>query len=274
LEQIEERTETIRRLRNKYGKTVEDVLSYCEESRSNLDKLLKESEGLDSTEKELDQLKKTVIASGKGLTKLRKKSSAKLSDLIEKELADLGIPNGKFNIDISTIDTTNGKQFKLEDVSNMGFDSVEFMFSSNPGEKPKPLRKIASGGEISRVMLAIKRHLAMADRTPVLVFDEIDSNIGGRMGRTIGEKLKLVSQSHQIICITHLPQIASYADQHLKVNKSTRNNRTFTSIDTLAAKERLEEIADMIRGTEKTDVTRKQAKEMIDDAERFVQNIS
>ncbi len=119
-------------------------------------------------------------------------------------------------------------------------------------------------------MLALKRHLASADQTPVLIFDEIDANIGGRMGRIIGEKLRLVSQSHQVICITHLPQIASYAEQHFKVNKFSRNSKTFVTIDVLSTKERLEEIAEMIRGTEKTEVTRKQAKEMIDDARKFV----
>jgi DNA repair protein RecN (Recombination protein N) len=161
------------------------------------------------------------------------------------------------------------------DANTSGFDCVEFMFSSNIGEEVKPLRKIASGGEISRVMLALKRHLALADQTPVLVFDEIDANIGGRMGRIIGEKLKMVSQSHQVICITHLPQIASYADQHLKVDKFAKNDKTFVNIEELSTKTRLEEIAEMIRGTEKTNITRKQAKEMIDDAKKYLkQNIS
>ena len=169
---------------------------------------------------------------------------------------------------------TDDNQLKLEDACNEGFDRVDFLFSSNHGEEAKPLRKIASGGEISRVMLALKTHLAQVDQTPVLVFDEIDANIGGRMGRTIGEKLRHVSQSHQIICITHLPQIASYADQHLKVDKTTKSNRTIVTIETLSPNTRLEEVAEMIRGTEKTDVTREQAKEMIDDARKFVQNVS
>jgi DNA repair protein RecN (Recombination protein N) len=270
LEQIEDRIETIRRLKGKYGETIEDILSYCKESKSKLKQLLKENEDLGSTEKELEKLKKSVIDSGKKLTQLREKVSIKLSALVKKELADLGITNGRFDIDISSIDMTNAEQFNLEAGSRSGFDHIEFMFSSNPGEELKPLRKIASGGEISRIMLALKRHLASADQTPVLIFDEIDANIGGRMGRIVGEKLRLVSQSHQVICITHLPQIASYAEQHFKVTKYTRNNKTFVTIDILSSKERLEEIAEMIRGTEKTEVTRKQAKEMIDDAKRLV----
>ena len=270
LEQIEDRIETIRRLKGKYGETIEDILSYCKESKSKLEQLLKENEDLGSTEKELEKLRKSVIDSGKKLTQSRAKASIKLSALVKKELADLGITNGKFDIDISFIDITNTEQFNLEDGSRSGFDHIEFMFSSNPGEELKPLRKIASGGEISRIMLALKRHLASADQTPVLIFDEIDANIGGRMGRIIGEKLRLVSQSHQVICITHLPQIASYSEQHFKVNKFSRNSKTFVTIDILSTKERLEEIAEMIRGTEKTEVTRKQAKEMIDDARKFV----
>jgi DNA repair protein RecN (Recombination protein N) len=270
LEQIEDRIETIRRLKGKYGETIEDMLSYCKESKSKLEQLLKENEDLGSTEKELEKLRKSVIDSGKKLTQSRAKAGTKLSALVKKELADLGITNGKFDIDISSIAITNTEQFNLEDGSRSGFDHIEFMFSSNPGEELKPLGKIASGGEISRIMLALKRHLASADQTPVLIFDEIDANIGGRMGRIIGEKLRLVSQSHQVICITHLPQIASYSEQHFKVNKFSRNSKTFVTIDILSTKERLEEIAEMIRGTEKTEVTRKQAKEMIDDARKYV----
>jgi len=275
LEQIEERIETIRRLKNKYGETIDDILSYCKESKLKLFQLLRENEDLDSTEKELKQLKKTVINSGKKLTQLRKKAGKELSNLIKTELTDLGINNGKFDVSISSINTAEPEQFKLMDANTSGFDCVEFMFSSNIGEEVKPLRKIASGGEISRVMLALKRHLALADQTPVLVFDEIDANIGGRMGRIVGEKLKLVSQSHQVICITHLPQIASYADQHLKVDKFAKNDKTFVNIEELSTKTRLEEIAEMIRGTEKTNITRRQAKEMIDDAKKYLkQNIS
>ncbi len=270
LEHIEDRIETIHRLKSKYGETIEDILSYCKESKSKLEQLLKENEDLGSTEKELEKLRKSVIDSGKKLTQSRAKAGTKLSAFVKKELADLGITNGKFDIDISFIDITNTEQFNLEDGSRSGFDHIEFMFSSNPGEELKPLWKIASGGEISRIMLALKRHLASADQTPVLIFDEIDANIGGRMGRIIGEKLRLVSQSHQVICITHLPQIASYSEQHFKVNKFSRNSKTFVTIDILSTKERLEEIAEMIRGTEKTEVTRKQAKEMIDDARKFV----
>ena len=274
LEQIEERLEIIRGLKRKYGDSIEDILSSCEKSKVKLEQLLKDDEDVEIVEAELKQLKKAVVSAGKDLTQYRKKTGKKLSTLIKKELMDLGFANGRFDICVSTIDSDDSRKTELEKASCSGFDSIEFMFSSNPGENLKPLRKIASGGEISRIMLALKRHLAMADQTPVLVFDEIDANIGGRMGRIIGEKLKLVAQSHQIVCITHLPQIASYAEQHFKVDKTVKNNKTFVAIDQLSSKERLEEIAEMIRGAEKSDVTRKQAKEMMDDAKKFAKQMS
>lgn len=269
LEEVENRLETIRRLKKRYGNTIEAILTYCEGAGTRLEQLLKENEDIGSTEKELKALKVSAIKLGKELTRLRNKTGAELSKLVKKELTELGIPNGEFEVDITSIEITDEERFRLGDASDRGFDRVEFMFSANPGEKAKPLKKVASGGEMSRVMLAIKRQLALVDQTPVLVFDEIDANIGGRMGRMIGEKLKTVSQTHQTICITHLPQIASYADQHFKVNKSVENDRTFVNIDILSDESRLEEIAEMISGSEKTNVTRKQAKEMLEDAQRF-----
>ena len=273
LEQIEERIETIRSLKRKYGDSIENILSHGENAKAKLEILLKENEDTEIIEKELKQLKNAVINTGKTLTQHRKKTGKKLSALIKNELTDLGIPDGKFDINISALDNSDQDQTELEHASSSGFDRIEFMFSSNPGEELKPLRKVASGGEISRIMLALKRHLALADKTPVLIFDEIDANIGGRMGRIIGEKLSLVAQSHQVICITHLPQIASYAKQHFKVNKTVKSNKTFVTIDNLSSKEQLEEIAEMIRGAEKSVVTRKQAKEMLDDAKNFMKQM-
>lgn len=270
LAEIDDRLETIRNLSDKYGKTIEDILDHYNKLKKKLGKFVKENEDFESIENELTTLKSELLNTGNKLTKTRKKTAEKLSKLIKKELDDLGISNAQFEVNILDYKiNTNEHQLLLEDISSNGFESIEFMFSSNLGENAKPLRKIASGGEISRVMLALKRQLAIADNTPVLVFDEIDANIGGRMGKIVGEKLKTVSKSHQIVCITHLPQIASYADQHFKVNKITKNNRTTTEIDKLTEKNRLDEIADMIRGEEKNNITLKQAKEMINDAKKF-----
>ena len=270
LAEIDDRLESIRNLNNKYGETIEDVLDHCNKLKIKLGNLVKENKDFESTENKLTTLKSELLKTGNKLTKIRKKTAEKLSKLIKNELGDLGINNAQFQVNIldSKINT-NEHQIRLDNISSAGFESIEFMFSSNLGENVKPLRKIASGGEISRVMLALKGQLAIADNTPLLVFDEIDANIGGRMGKIVGEKLKTVSKNHQIICITHLPQIASYADQHFKVNKIANNHRTITEIEKLSEEKQLEEIADMIRGEEKNDVTLKQAKEMISDAKKF-----
>ncbi len=270
LEEIEERLETIRRLKSKYGESIEGILKFLEESRDILEKLLKDDVDSSGLEDDLVKMKSELFQKGQKLTALRQKTAKKLSTAVKNELGDLGISNGEFNVEVSTVEAVNVNDLTLKEITSTGFNDVEFMFSSNPGEKVKPLRKVASGGEMSRVMLVLKRQLAMEDHTPVLIFDEIDSNIGGRMGKVVGEKLKSVSCHHQIVCITHLPQIASYADQHFKVNKSVKENKTYVRIDMLKDKESLEEIAEMIRGEETNSVTRKQAKEMIDDARKFL----
>lgn len=181
-------------------------------------------------------------------------------------------PTAGFPFSLHRLFLHNHNNTQVSDAKRHGFDQVDFLISPNPGEDLKPLKKIASGGEISRVMLALKHQLAKADKTPVLVFDEIDANIGGRMGEVIGEKLSSIARSHQVICITHLPQIASYADEQWKVHKVVKNGKTYSTIENLSGKSRLEEIAEMIRGSEKTDITRKQAQEMLRDAKRKVKN--
>ena len=147
-----------------------------------------------------------------------------------------------------------------------GFDHVEFIAQTNPGLLPQPLRKIASGGELSRIMLALKGILAASDRISVLVFDEIDANVGGRLGSVIGNKLRSLADHHQVLCITHLPQIASYADRHLTVRKEVNGERTETKVRMMEGRERLQELAEMIGGQRITDTTRAQAQELLDTA--------
>ena len=192
--------------------------------------------------------------------------------MINEELHDLGIPHGRFCAQITSPLLNKNGNPDVSSATSYGFDQIDFLISPNPGEDLKPLKKIASGGEISRVMLALKHQLAKVDKTPVLVFDEIDANIGGRMGEVIGEKLSSIARSHQVICITHLPQIASYADEQWKVSKQVKNGKTFSTIESLSGDARLEEIADMIRGSEKTDITRKQARRCCWDAKRKVKS--
>jgi DNA repair protein RecN (Recombination protein N) len=152
---------------------------------------------------------------------------------------------------------------RREDVSAHGMDRVEFLFSANPGEPPKPLAKIASGGELSRVMLALKSVLADFDSIPVLIFDEVDAGVGGKTGESVGKKLKAIADKHQVLCTTHLPQIASMGDFHLKTEKRQRNERVSVEVKELSGRERLQEIARMLSG-KITDVSLKHAKELIE----------
>ena len=147
-----------------------------------------------------------------------------------------------------------------------GFDAIEFVARTNPGQLEMPLRKIASGGELSRIMLALKGILAATDRVSVLVFDEIDANVGGRLGAIIGEKLRDLAKHHQVLCITHLPQIATYADRHLTVRKTVAGNATSTTVRVMGGEERIEELAEMIGGQRITDLTRAQARELLEHA--------
>ncbi len=271
LEYIEDRLNTIRKLKSKYGSTGEEILAYRNDAEQKLKKITREGTSAEHVEEALRTLTGLMKQKGNELTQKRLAAAEKLSPLIKEELHELGIPHGRFCAQI-TSPLLNDKNHEPSSANSYGFDQIEFLISPNPGEDLKPLRKIASGGEISRVMLALKHQLAKVDKTPVLVFDEIDANIGGRMGEVIGEKLSSIARSHQVICITHLPQIASYADEQWKVNKVVKNGKTFSTIENLSGDTRLEEIADMIRGSEKTEITRKQAQEMLRDAKRKVKS--
>ena len=272
LEYIEERLNTIRKLKLKYGNTVEEILTYRDEIELKLKQLSGEGTTAEQVDEELRALTELLKKKGNELRKKRIAAAERLSPLIDQELHDLGIPHGRFCAQITSPFLNKSENTDISSANSHGFDQVDFLISPNPGEDLKPLRKIASGGEISRVMLALKHQLAKADKTPVLVFDEIDANIGGRMGEVIGEKLRSIARSHQVICITHLPQIASYADEQWKVNKLVKNGKTYSTIENLSGDTRLEEIADMIRGSEKTEITRKQAQEMLRDAKRKVKS--
>lgn len=268
LEYIEERLNTIRKLKSKYGNSVQEILSYRDEAGLKLKRLSEEGTTAEHVDEELLALSDSLKQKGTELTRKRLSTADKLTPLINEELRDLGIPHGRFCVQITSPLLHNNDDLPVTEAKSYGFEQVDFLISPNPGEDLKPLRKIASGGEISRVMLALKHQLAKVDKTPVLVFDEIDANIGGRMGEVIGEKLSSIAKSHQVICITHLPQIASHADEQWKVNKLVKNGKTYSTIENVSGESRLEEIADMIRGSEKTDITRKQAQEMLRDAKR------
>lgn len=260
--EVDERLNAIHRVLNKYGSTVEATLAYRQEIGAKIAELGKARDDLSEIERTIAPLSAELVKLGKKLSGARKAAGKKLSPLIEKELAELGMEKAKFAVQIESIEAGpegNG-------ATPSGIDSLEFVVRTNPGQPSQPLRKIASGGELSRIMLALKGILAQGDRVSVLVFDEIDANVGGRLGSVIGEKLRRLAGRHQVLCITHLPQIAAYAERHLTVRKQVEGKETHTTVRPMAGDERLAELAEMIGGQRVTETTRQQARELLEAA--------
>ena len=192
---------------------------------------------------------------------MRKKAAKELEKRIEKEISILGMKKARFEIDIKS---TPPEPDNLNQLKESGIDTVEFLLSPNPGEKPKPLRKIASGGELSRLMLALKSVDKDQKKSKTFIFDEIDAGIGGKTADFVAQKLRALSKQNQVICITHLPQIASYAPHHYRIEKIFKNNRTYTKVKKLTKNERIEEIAKLLGGSHITDTTLKNARELLE----------
>lgn len=267
LGRIQDRLELIKGLKKKYGSSsetsrtdIEEILAYKEKAQRELDEIEHSEERLESLKAQCEGLKVELTEKANLLSEKRKTVSKKIESEVVKELSRLSMPKSRFSINItneSGNDTLNG--FKA---THEGIDRVEYLISPNIGEDLRPLSKIASGGELSRVMLALKGILTQGDRVPVLVFDEIDAGIGGKAGDTVGQKLKNLSKTHQVICITHLPQIASYGRRHLKIEKKVRGERTVVEVRGIEKEERVMEIARMLSG-EATETSIKHAKEML-----------
>ncbi len=251
LSEIEERLDLIRRLKRKYGDTIAEILAYAEEIRAELDDLTHAEERLDALQAEERTLLQTLAQKAAALSRQRKQAAQALAAGVEKELADLRMEQARFQVQINTHTAPDGlpqPQGEPLAFGPHGVDEVQFLIAPNPGEGLKPMAKIASGGETSRLMLALKNVLAQADETPTLVFDEIDQGIGGRIGLTVGHKLWQLARHHQVICVTHLPQLAAFGDQHLRVEKQVQDGRTHTRIVPLDDEERLLELAQMLGG--------------------------
>ncbi len=266
LAEIEERLDFIYRLKRKYGNSISEILAYQKEITQKLTELQVSSERIE----ELKDRIRAVTVQGQDLavelSEKRKATATRLESLIEKELHTLGMNKAVFRVLVRPIESRNGllqidgNRYELR--SN-GMDEIEFLISPNVGSKPKPLTKIASGGEISRVMLALKTVLARIDNIPTMIFDEVDAGIGGRTADVVGSKLKELARFRQVICITHLPQIARFADQHFRVEKRVESNQTIITAKPLAPKERVEEIARM-HGGEATEITLAHARELLE----------
>ncbi len=269
LEQVEERLELIHRVLKKYGGTVEAALEFGQNARSQLESIAHAGERIAELEEQeqaaLDVLKDRAIAlSGK-----RKAAALTLQECVEKELADLSMSGAKFEVEFATAESDAGVEVTpgiRTAFNETGIDQVEFFIAPNPGEGLKPLTKIASGGETSRLMLALKNVLTGADFIPTLIFDEIDQGIGGRVGNVVGEKLWRLARNHQVMCVTHLPQLAAYGDQHYSVRKLVHDGRTTTEVHELADTSRESELALMTGSV--SEATLKAAREVLEAAQK------
>ncbi|MFQ5408126.1 MAG: DNA repair protein RecN [Anaerolineales bacterium] len=250
LDEVEERLDLIRNLKRKYGDTIEEVVAFGEQARAGFDQIAHAEERIEELKLREDELLREIGRLGAALTKARRAAGAQLSETVVAELADLRMEGAQFVADVAhKPDDKNGAY--LPDGEQVAFDAtgldkVEFLVAPNPGEGLKPMVKIASGGETARLMLALKGVLARADRTPTLIFDEIDQGIGGRVGAVVGRKLWGLTGSHQVLCITHLPQLAGYGDAHFKVEKTVDGDRTRTHVRRLAHDAQVSELAEML----------------------------
>jgi DNA repair protein RecN (Recombination protein N) len=258
---IQERLNQIRALKRKYGKTVEEVLQFAAETEAELERL-KNSETLArQLEEELRGVEDELTAASLELRKMRRELAAGLEKMVESALKELALPSARFSIDIR----------ERQSFSPRGMDQVEFLFSANPGEEVKPLAKIISGGEMSRVMLALKTILASEDRIPTLIFDEVDAGIGGATIQAVAEKLALVARHHQVICVTHSPQIAAMADNHILLYKEQAGERTLTRGVMLPEEERRAELARMLDGAAIDDIGLQHVDSLLERARKFKQ---
>ena len=251
LDAVEERLELIKNLQRKYGSSIEEVLAYGVQAQTELDSLTHSGERLAELETKEEKLLRRIGQLGAALSTARQAAGERLARDIETELAALRMDRAQFAVDQQRVEDEQGAYSGGQRVAFdlTGLDKVEFLVAPNVGEGLKPLAKIASGGETSRLMLALKGVLARADQTPTLIFDEIDQGIGGRVGAIVGQKLWGLGGSHQVLCITHLPQLAGFGDQHFKVDKTISGDRTLTHVHLLGESERIYELAQMLGGT-------------------------
>ena len=259
LESVEERLQLIYGLKRKYGGSIEEILDFYQKAEKELDFLSNSEEIVQKLNKQKKNIEQELMKQAEILSNIRKEKAKQIQKDIEQQLWDLEMKHGKFAIAIED----------KKEISLHGKDKVEFLISANAGEELKPLAKIASGGEMSRVMLALKTVLAEADSIEVFIFDEIDTGVSGRTAQKVAEKMALIGKSHQIICITHLPQIAAMADHHFLIEKTTQQEKTITTVKPLNEEESAHEIARLIGGAKMTQATWTAAKELKEQADAW-----
>ena len=252
LEQIESRLDVIHKLRRKYGATCQDILDYLENAKRELDEIEFADEHLDRLKKKLAKAEEQAWEAARQLRQSRQTAARHLSQRILTELADLDMPRVQFDCQFTELELTAN-----------GADAVAFYMSANAGEALKPMSKVASGGELARIMLAMKNVLAEKDQVSTLIFDEVDTGVSGRAAQRVAEKLRSVAKHKQVLCVTHLPQMAAMADHHLLIAKQERDGRTYTSVTPLDLEGRKKELARIIGGARITETTLKSAEEML-----------
>lgn len=256
LAQIDERLALLQRLKKKYRESLEELLARQTRIQSELEELANIEERTQDLQRQVSQARQDTWALGQKLSEARQAVTKKLEERITAELGHLMMDKSRFHVGLTAAS-------EMEQAGPHGLDQIEFTFCANPGESLHPLTRVASGGELSRLMLAMKTVLASVDQVPVLIFDEVDAGIGGNVASTMGQRLKALGQTHQVMCITHLPQIAAQAHHHYLVQKESADKRTMASVTRLSAEEREEEIARMLGGTTVTQTVRKAAGEML-----------
>ncbi|MGI6567884.1 MAG: DNA repair protein RecN [Firmicutes bacterium] len=269
LNQVEERLALIQRLERKYGEGTEAILAYGEKVSAELDELLNSEIRAAEIEKEMEKAILELSDLAGRLSAVRKAAADKLQDQVLRELPDLNLANARFQIQVSQTPSPEGIPYPHRDgevrvqVTSRGADQVEFLFSANPGQDLRPLAKVASGGEASRLMLALKSVLAASDDVPTLVFDEVDTGIGGSTALAVGAKLAGLARHRQVLCVTHLAQVAGAADHHLAIYKEVSGGSTRVVVKPLDAEDRIEEIARMLAGDGDSEVSRQHARQLL-----------
>ena len=261
LDQVEERLDLLYRLRKKYGPTVEDMLSYLDRCRKELDQIQYADDTLARLEKDLKKAQKEAARRGESLSQARREAAGALQARVQEELRQLDMPKVQFQTEF----TPKGGEAGMDET---GLDEVQFLMSANLGEALKPIQKVASGGELARIMLALKNVLAEGDQIGTLVFDEVDTGVSGRAAQKVAEKMAQVARGKQVLCVTHLPQIAAMADTHFSVQKGEREGRTYTQLERLDRSQRREELARLIGGASITPSLLESAEELLRQAEQ------
>ncbi|SDN40352.1 DNA repair protein RecN [Alkalicoccus daliensis] len=269
LNTIEARLSEISQLKRKYGSSVTEILEYAQGLEEELDTLTNREQRLGEWQKELESTAQDLFVEGANISKIRKKAAVELKEAIQQQLKDLYMNDTVFE---AFVNSTSNEQLHAEELVSThpfhadGIDTIEFQVATNKGEPLKSLAKVASGGEISRMILALKSILAKHEGVTSLIFDEVDTGVSGRVAQSIAEKIHGIAQGSQVLCITHLPQVAAMADTHLFISKKEKQGRTITSVAPLKAEEQTEEVGRMISGVEVTELTREHARELIGQA--------